>query len=206
MIKLDHIVIGALTLEQGVHYVKDILGSEPYGGGRHLQQGSHNKIMRLGDEVYLEVIAPDLASDIKPKWFSLSDEDMLESLKLSPRLIAYVAQTDELKTLIQQTNYPLEAKPAQRDNLRWQFGFTADGNVLADGLLPYLIQWQSDHPAWTMKDSGCQLVRLQGVHPEVATIQQTLQSLGFSDITLQYGDAPKLKAVIKTLAGLRVLE
>jgi hypothetical protein len=57
-----------------------------------------------------------------------------------------------------------------------------------------------------MKDSGCQLVRLQGVHPEVATLQQTLQGLGFSDITLQYAATPKLKAVIKTLDGLRVLE
>jgi hypothetical protein len=206
MIKLDHIVIGARTLEQGVSYVKKSLGSEPYGGGRHLSQGTHNKIMRLGDDVYLEVIAPDPNSDVKPKWFSLSDEKLLESLAESPRLIAYVAQTDGLKTLLETTKYPLEPRPAQRDTLRWHFGFTADGKLLADGLLPYLIQWESDHPAWTMKDSGCSLVRLQGVHPEVATIQQTLQSLGFSDITLQYGDTPKLKAVLKTLDGLRVLE
>jgi hypothetical protein len=57
-----------------------------------------------------------------------------------------------------------------------------------------------------MNDSGCHLVRLQGVHPDVASIQQTLQGLGLSDITLQYGETPKLKAVIKTLDGLRVLE
>jgi hypothetical protein len=117
-----------------------------------------------------------------------------------------VAQTNELNNLLRETNYPLEPKPAQRDNLRWTFGFSKDGNLLADGLLPNLIQWESDHPAWTMKDSGCHLVRLQGVHPDVANIQQTLQGLGFSDITLQYGDTSKLKAVIKTLDGLRVLE
>jgi hypothetical protein len=206
MIKLDHIVIGALTLEQGVTYVKNSLGSEPYGGGRHLGQGTHNKIMRLGDDVYLEIIAPDPNSDIKPKWFSMADEVMLESLKESPRLIAYVAQTDELGFLLETTHYPLEAKPAQRDALRWYFGFTSDGKLLADGLLPHLIQWESDHPAWTMKDSGCSLVRLQGFHPEPAGIQQTLQGLGFSDITVQYNKTPHLKAVIKTLAGLRVLE
>jgi hypothetical protein len=206
MIKLDHIVVAALTLEQGTNYVKDILGSEPYGGGRHLQQGTHNKIMRLGDEVYLEVIAPDPASEIKPQWFGLADKKMLESLQKSPRLITYVAQTDELGTLVKETGYPLIPKPAQRGTLKWTFGFSNDGNLLADGLLPNLIQWESDHPAWTMKDSGCHLVRLQGVHPEVATIQQTLQRLGFADITLQYGETPKLKAVIKTLDGLRVLE
>ena len=162
--------------------------------------------MRLGDEVYLEVIAPDPASEMKPQWFGLADEEMLESLQHSPRLITYVARTDELNTLLQTTHYPLTAKPAQRDTLRWQFGFSEDGNLLGNGLLPNLIQWESDHPAWTMKDSGCQLVRLQGFHPDVATIQQTLQSLGFSDITLQYGEIPKLKAVIKTLDRLRVLE
>jgi Glyoxalase-like domain len=206
MIKLDHLVIAALTLEQGTKYVKDILGSEPYGGGRHLAQDTHNKIMRLGDDVYLEVIAPDPASDIQPKWFSLNDAKMLETLAKSPRLITYVAQTDELEILLKTTQYPLTAKPAQRDNLRWYFGFSNDGNLLADGLLPNLIQWESTHPAWTMKDSACHLVRLQGVHPEVASIQQTLQGLGFADITLQYGETPKLKAVIKTLDGLRVLE
>jgi hypothetical protein len=206
MMKLDHIVVAALTLEQGTKYVKDTLGSEPYGGGRHLQQGTHNKIMRLGDEVYLEVIAPDPASDLKPQWFSLANEEMLESLQESPRLITYVAQTDDLSTLLNKTSFPLEPRPTQRDRLRWTFGFSNDGKLLADGLLPNLIQWDSDHPAWTMKDSGCHLVRLQGFHPDVATIQQTLQGLGFSDITLQYGKTPKLKAVIKTLDGLRVLE
>jgi hypothetical protein len=206
MIKLDHIVVAALTLEQGVKYVKDCLGAEPYGGGRHLQQGTHNKVMRLGDEVYLEVIAPDPTSTTKTQWFSLADKKMLESLEASPRLITYVAQTDKLGALLEETGYPLTPKPAQRDTLKWTFGFSNDGNLLADGLLPNFIQWESDHPAWTMKDSGCQLVRLQGVHPEVATLQQTLQGLGFSDITLQYGETPKLKAVIKTLDGLRVLE
>jgi hypothetical protein len=206
MIKLDHIVVGALTLEQGINYVKNILGSEPYGGGRHSGQGTHNKIMRLGDDVYLEVIAPDPNSDVKSKWFSLGDDAVLESLRKSPRLIAYVARTDDLETLLKETHYPLEARPAQRDALRWLFGFSKDGKLLADGLFPYVMQWQSDHPAWTMKDSGCQLVRLQGFHPEPAHIQQTLQLLGFSDMSVQYAEVPYLKAVIKTLDGLRVLE
>jgi hypothetical protein len=206
MIKLDHIVIGALTLEQGVNYVKRSLGSEPYGSGRHEGQGTHNKVMRLGDEVYLEVIAPDPTSDVKPQWFSLGDEKMLESLSKNPRLIAYVAQTNELEKLLKETQYPLEAKPARRDSLRWQFGFSNEGELLDDGLLPYVLQWETPHPAWAMKDSGCSLVRLQGFHPEPAHIQQTLQSLGFSDITVQYGDVPHLKAVIRTLDGLRVLE
>jgi hypothetical protein len=206
VIKLDHLVIAALTLEEGIHYVKASLGAELYGGGKHLKQGTHNKLMRLGDDVYLEVIAPDPASDITPQWFSLADKTMLESLKKSPRLITYVAQTNELTPLLQKTGYPLEAKPAGRDTLMWQFGFSRDGNLLADGLLPNLIQWDNNHPAPTMKDSGCHLVRLQGFHPEVATIQQVLQGLGFSDITLQHGETPKLKAVIKTLDGLKVLE
>jgi hypothetical protein len=206
MIKLDHIVIGAQTLEQGVNYVTQRLGSEPYGGGRHLQQGTHNKVLRLGDEVYLEVIAPDPASEITPPWFGLAHKTMLESLADSPRLIGYVAQTDELENLLKQTKYPLSAKPAQRGELRWHFGFSKDGNVLADGLLPYLIQWESDHPARAMSESGCSFVRLQGFHPEPASIQQTLQELGFADITVQYGDTANLKAVIKTLDGLKVLE
>jgi Glyoxalase-like domain len=205
MIRLDHIVVGAKTLEQGVEYVQTILGVEPYGGGKHLKQGTHNKVLRLGDDVYLEVIAPDPASDIKPMWFGLGDEGMLESLHESPRLITYVAQTDDVDSLLEHTRYPLDVQAAQRGNLRWKFGFTADGNVLSDGLLPNLIQWESNHPTQAMKEVGCSLVRLQGFHPEPAAIQQTLQTLGFSDITVQYNAVPKLQAMIQTPSGLKVL-
>jgi Glyoxalase-like domain len=205
MIKLDHIVVGAATLEQGVEYVQTILGVEPYGGGKHLKQGTHNKVLRLGDDIYLEVIAPDPTSDIRPKWFGLGDEGMLESLQKNPRLITYVAQTDNIDKLLKQTNYPLTVQATQRDTLRWQFGFTADGNLLSDGLLPHLIQWESNHPTQAMKEVGCSLVRLQGFHPEPAVIQQTLQTLGFSDMTVQYNTVPKLQALIQTPRGLKIV-
>ncbi|MGL4608415.1 MAG: VOC family protein [Trueperaceae bacterium] len=205
MIKLDHIAVAARTLKQGVDYIQALLGVEPSGGGRHLKQGTHNKLLNLGKEVYLEIIAPDPESTLQPAWFGLADRALLESLAERPRLLTYVAQTDEIETILRSTGYPLEARPAERGNLRWQFGFSKDGSLLGDGMLPYLIQWQGEHPTQTLPPNACTLVRLQGFHPNPAPIQQTLQELGFADITVQYGDTSSLQAMIQTFSGLKML-
>ena len=61
MIALDHLIIAAATLDEGVDYVADTLGIAPSGGGCHELVGTHNKVLRLGHDVYLEVIALDPA-------------------------------------------------------------------------------------------------------------------------------------------------
>ena len=54
---LDHLVIGATTLQQGVDYVHDTLGIDMPFGGIHHSMGTHNHLVRLGGEVFMEIIA-----------------------------------------------------------------------------------------------------------------------------------------------------
>ena len=53
---IDHLVIAAETLAEGVAWVEDRLGIACSGGGAHPAMGTHNRLIRLGD-LYLEVIA-----------------------------------------------------------------------------------------------------------------------------------------------------
>ncbi len=60
--KLDHLVVAAKGLRQGVEYIRKELGVDMPFGGEHPKIGTHNHLIQLGDDVFLEVIAinPDL--------------------------------------------------------------------------------------------------------------------------------------------------
>lgn len=66
--KMDHIVIAADTLRQGTAYVREWLGIEIPYGGVHGRMGTHNHIMQLGSDMFLEVIAinPDADAPKRP--------------------------------------------------------------------------------------------------------------------------------------------
>src|SRR5262245_22737988 len=73
MTELDHIAVVAPSLAAGIAYVHDVLGVEPPKGGAHPLMGTHNHLLRLGDDVFLEVIAvdPDGPRPAHRRWFGL---------------------------------------------------------------------------------------------------------------------------------------
>lgn len=211
---LDHIVVAADTLEQGTAYVHERLGMAPAGGGMHAAMGTHNRVLKLGRDQYLEVIAidPEGRRPEFPRWFNLDDPVLQARLKIRPRLITWVARTDAIDSLTEKIHGQRGAvRPMQRDALRWRFAFTADGSMSGDGLIPHLIQWTQDsHPARAMVDSGCVLVSLNGIHSDPAAIQQVITSVGLEH-TIAIHPASNsrpagLSARIQTSAGLVTLD
>lgn len=55
---LDHITVTAFSLEAGAAFVSETLGVAPQAGGEHPRMATHNLLLRLGDAMFLEVIAP----------------------------------------------------------------------------------------------------------------------------------------------------
>src|SRR5690606_8176826 len=70
------------------------LGVSLQAGGQHPRMGTHNKLLRLGDDVYLEVIAADPAAPApqRPRWFEL--DQMTPGSR--PRLGTWVIRTDDI--------------------------------------------------------------------------------------------------------------
>ena len=66
MAEIDHLVIGAATLEAGAAYLERHLGQHPVAGGAHPGVGTHNMLLGLGPDQYIEIITPDPAQGTPP--------------------------------------------------------------------------------------------------------------------------------------------
>lgn len=75
MLTLDHLVVVAPDLAEGVAHVRDCLGLAMPEGGRHREMGTRNHLLRLGGALFLEVIAvdPEAPPPSGARWFGLGD-------------------------------------------------------------------------------------------------------------------------------------
>src|SRR5664279_5431405 len=97
---IDHLVIGTYTLEAGRNYVYQTLGIFPEPGGIHTKMGTHNCLLKLGNSIYLEVIAAnkDIPKPERPRWFEL-DEFFPDT---NPRLLTWVVRTNSINEAIKK--------------------------------------------------------------------------------------------------------
>jgi glyoxalase-like protein len=201
--RLDHIVVTAASLAAGVEYVRRELGVAPQTGGEHVRMGTHNCLLKLGEKLFLEVIAPDPGAPHpgRPRWFQLDDP---ESVK-APRLATWVARCDDVRAVAPASLGKIEAMT--RGGFEWLITVPDDGRFPLQGVAPTLIQWRSEsHPADALADLGCSLVRFEGAHPEPERVTGMLRSIGFlGEFPVSRGKAPALVAHIKTPAGRRRL-
>ncbi|GIL39793.1 VOC family protein [Roseiterribacter gracilis] len=207
MVELDHITVAAATLDEAARYVEERLGIDSGPGGAHARMGTHNRLLRLGPALFLEMIAPDPDNPTPPQhWFGLGDAINLSSLQRNgPRLATWVVRTGDIAL---GARSPIALGPAARvarGNLEWSITVPEDGSMPADGAMPTLIQWpDGPHPASRMHDAGATLVGLQVRSPE--DVAGACAAIGFHDprVTFETG-ALQLTAKIATPHGVRTL-
>jgi hypothetical protein len=209
MLQLDHITLAAATLADGVAYAEAALGVSIPVGGAHPLMGTHNHLLRLGDTLFLEVVAPDPAAEApsRRRWFGLDDPEFRAALAAAPRLVTWVVATDDIEKTLKEV--PHAAGPAvtvTRGDLKWLISVPNDGSMPFGGAFPTFIQWpRGPHPASGMRDLGCSLVSLEIAHPEADLIGRSLQPLGDQRVRLVAADKPQLRATIRTPQGERRL-
>lgn len=208
--EIDHLIFAASTLAQGVDYVSEVTGLTPRIGGKHVGMGTHNALLRLGERLYLEIMAidPDAPKPQRPRWMDLDNGDLQADLLDSPRLISWVARTHDIDRAIAVAGYSTgPVLPFSRGEYRWRITVPDDGSRPGGGVLPTLIQWDvTQHPADSLPASGASLTQLAASHPNPGPIRTSLQRLGLADsIHVTYDRVVRLAAMLRTPRGLVAL-
>jgi len=205
--QLDHLVITAPNLAAGLEWVEQTLGVTPQAGGDHQRMGTHNALLRLGDDTYLEVIAPNPAASRpdRPRWYEL---DRMAP-DAAPRLATWVARTTDIQSATVNCSTELgEIETMNRGSLDWLITIPPDGSLPGGGAFPTLIEWKTpEHPAARLVDQGCALSLLQLFYPAPKVLCEVLACLGLADPRVAHetprGTYPYVVAHIETRHGLR---
>ncbi len=206
--RLDHLVVTAASLENGVEWVEAILGVPLQAGGAHPRMGTHNALLRLGESTYLEVLTPDPAAPPphRPRWFALDSM----SPDAAPGLATWAARTADVRRAVEECPSGYGGiEPMSRGPHQWLMTLTPDGSLAGGGAMPFLIEWvSSPHPASTLIDRGCSLSRLELYSPEAGALGVALACVGLerdSVIKVRSAEAVRLVAHIDTPGGTKVL-
>lgn len=208
---LDHLVLAVPELARGVAWAERRLGVAFGPGGAHPGMGTHNRLLRLGADAFLEVIAPapDAPAPPHPRWFGMSDADALRRRwERGPHLAAWVARVPDLDAASAVAPDVLGRPVRQtRGALSWRFALRADGAPPLGGAAPCLIQWDrgagrpDGTPAPTLPDAGCALERLTVHHPDPPRVAALLDRLGLAGVAEVVVGEPGVSARVRTPGG-----
>ncbi len=201
--EIDHLAFVAPTLDEGTAAIEEMLGQKLQPGGKHPLMGTHNRLLSLGPDVYLEVIAtdPDAEAPGRPRWFGLDDRIA------RPRLGNWVARCTDLRGQLGQAPMGMgEVVEFTRGDLAWSMAVPRDGHLPGDDVLPALIQWKGKRAHATLSESACKLKRIVLRHPEMERLGAEWPALGqTANVTLEVGTHPAIDAEIITPRGLVTL-
>lgn len=219
--RVDHLVVAAASLDEGVAWCERTLGLAPGPGGVHALMGTHNRLLRIATVdfplAYLEIIAVDPQAQPaggRTRWFDLDEPALQRSLREhGPRLVHWVAAVPQLAAALEALRGVgldrgpaiAASRPTPRGLLTWQIAVRDEGQRLLDGCLPTLIQWGDVHPAATMPDSGLALRGLALRHPQAHLLRRALAAVGLERIPVEAGPA-NLCATLDGPRGLVRLE
>ena len=200
--QLDHLVYAVPDLEKGIDQLEVKLGVRAAEGGRHLEEGTRNALIALGRDSYLEILGPDPDHPVadRPLWLGL------EGLT-RPRLTAWAVKGSRLEDARDRIRAagvrlgPVVAGNRKRpDGVLLSWEFTDPHVVVAEGLVPFLIDWAgSPHPA-ASACGGLSLVALRAEHPNPAGVRTLVRALGLN-LPVTKGPRAALIAGLQTPKG-----
>jgi hypothetical protein len=175
---IDHIIYAAPDLDAATVEIEQRFGVRAAGGGQHLGQGTHNRLLALGPRSYLEIIAPDPEQHepAAPRPYGV---DGVTSGRLAGWALGCTDIDEALATARANGFDPGDVIDGRRLTdtgtlLTWRL----TSNALTGGLIPFLISWgETRHPASTAP-GGLVLESLQIEHPDPPDLLRPLVALG----------------------------
>lgn len=201
---VDHLVYGVPDVGRAIDDLERLLGVRASPGGRHPGRGTHNALITLGSERYLEIIGPDPG---QPDFRGTLPFGLNAVRK--GRLVTWAAKAPDIERRIAEARRlgydPGDLLPRSREQpdgtvLRWRLSSLGDRHD--DWLVPFLIDWGSSRHPSTSAPRGVTLRRLRAAHPDPNALRKTLKALGVtSDVVIEAGRAARLFAELDSPHG-----
>ena len=210
---IDHIVIGAANLEKATEKVEGLLQTKFSTSGKHSLMATHNRLARLQNSAYMEIIAIDPSASFpkscfqEKRWFSLDSSTTQRRLSKGPQPLCWVVAVNNIEQFASNCGYnPGRITEMSRDDFRWKLTVPKNGDLSAGGVLPVLIEWpNAKNPAEVMPKSGLILKQLLLSHPNPNSIERILSELDISGpIDVKFGK-PALQFSFEKPDGSNVL-
>ena len=177
MLHLDHILYNVPNLQKGIEDFEQLVGVRPIYGGQHPNLGTHNALVSLGENIYLELIAPDPEQGIPVDKIKFG----LGKIK-TPKIIKWAVRSTNITELgkefqISNTENGTRTKD-DGTKLHWKMAFITEFNDNSE-LIPFVIQWDSKiHPAST-SPKGCELLEFSAEHPSPNIFNKLVNKLSY---------------------------
>ena len=197
---VDHLILGARDLDEGIRLFEERTGVRPKVGGEHPGRGTRNALVSLGTSLYIEILAPQVnAPD------SGTVAELRQRTDLSPYGWAvFVPDVEAARRRLSDAGFGLsEIFPGSRARpdgrlLEWKT-FEIEKPPIAG--LPFFIRWGdgTTHPS---QDSpgGCRLERLRAVTPDLDGVRRVFSAIAL-DVTAEKGTRPGLDIVLRCPKG-----
>lgn len=192
--RIDHLVVGSPTIDEGIDWAKDLFDFTPQAGGIHEGYGTHNVLLGLGPTAYLEIVARDPKQAIIPKHWIPADQ--VKQVKL----IGWASTHQDLTCYTRQ-HADLLGKCASMKRqkpdgslIHWKMSYPRF--ELFDGLVPFFIDWgKTRHPGQVLDEIG-KITAFSLHHPEHAQLHIALKNLGL-DLVTHPAEQPRISCCIE---------
>ena len=205
---LDHLVLITADLQRTSDWIAERTGVVPTYGGRHPGAGTHNALLALGEDCYLEILAPVSRHALaQHPWAQLA------RAAEEPRLLTYCVRP----------NFPLLMVAGRLEAQGWRESpVTAGERTCPDGstlrwrilrfasnpfgfAFPFFIDWGNQvHPARSLQAAGHDgRVRLGGFavgNPRATSLAKLLGELGH-DVVAYRSDRTEFRVWLDTPRG-----
>ena len=202
LMRVDHLVYATPDLQRGIDRIEQLLGVKATPGGQHPGRGTRNALVALGPTSYLEIIGPDpeQPTPAQPRPFGI------DALKV-PQLVTWAAKGRNLDALARDAvrdgvklGEVIAGSRRRADGVLLTWRYTDPRTVVADGVVPFVIDWgQTPHPSSTATP-GASLVGLRAEHPDPPPVEAALKRLGL-ELRVQRGARAALIAAVDSPRG-----
>ena len=200
--QVDHLVYATPDLARGIEELNDLLGIRATPGGQHPGLGTRNALIAIGPDSYIEIVGPDpaQAEPSTPRWFGI--DELTQS-----RLVTWAAKGTDLEELRARAigngiTLGAAARGSRKrpDGVELSWQLTDPRASVADGVVPFFIDWgSSPHPAQSAA-TGASLIAIRAEHNDALGVHHMLHLLGIS-VAVQAGPLPALVATVDCPRG-----